>query len=308
MNVALIGSVSSSVTALGALIDAGIEMTAVLGLEESRAPYVSDYQSLEPLALQGGIPFQSFISVTDPKVASFLEAHRPDLLWCIGLSQLIPERLIESARHGGVGFHPTMLPRGRGRAPVAWTILLKEQAAVSLFHLSDEPDAGDIIAQREVAVAPDDYAEDLIARTNDVLRDVIMDLGPSLKTGTLPRTPQDHRRATCYAKRTPADGLIHWSLSTDRIHRLVRAAGSPYPGAFTFLGETKLTIWRAELACSRELADLEAPGCQPGIIIRIDPARGPLVRTADGGLWLTKTTGVDWATIQPGDRALSQMS
>jgi len=43
-----------------------------------------------------------------------------------------------------------MLPEGRGRAPVAWTILKSARAAVNLFFLTDEADAGDIIAQREV--------------------------------------------------------------------------------------------------------------------------------------------------------------
>ena len=122
MNVALIGSVSSSYTALDALIRAGVEITAVLGADDSQATDICDYRSLREPARRAGLAFQSFVKVTDPQVEPFLRAHRPDLLWVIGLSQLVPACLIEIARHGGVGFHPTMLPRGRGRAPVAWTI------------------------------------------------------------------------------------------------------------------------------------------------------------------------------------------
>ncbi len=245
MNVALIGSVSSSLACLEALVESGVEVTGVLGVDESRASAISDYASLRKTAGDAGLAFQSFESVTEPDVATFLRAHPHDLIWVIGLSQMMPQSLIDMARSGGVGFHPTMLPEGRGRAPVAWTILRGARAACSLFFLTDEPDAGDIIAQQEVVVRPDDYSEDLIARTNVTLKKLVCGLAPGIIAGEVPRTPQDHASATYYEKRTPEDGLIHWSESTDQIHRLVRAAGRPYPGAFSWLNRDKVTIWRA---------------------------------------------------------------
>ncbi len=297
MNVALIGSVSSSYTALTALIGAKVAITAVLGLDESQAENVCDYRSLGELADRACVEYTSFVGITDPHVEPFLRLHQPDLLWVIGLSQLVPDRLIRIARHGGVGFHPTMLPRGRGRAPVAWTILLGKPAAASLFFLTDKPDAGDIIAQREVAVLPDDYSEDLIARTNEVLHEVIGDLAPRIKDGNLPRSPQDHARATYYAKRTPADGLIDWSKPTDQIYRLVRAAGRPYRGAFTNRDATareraRVIIWRARPARTDEV-DTSRSTAKPGTVLRVEPGLGPLVRTVDGCLWLTETVVED---------------
>lgn len=291
MNVVLIGSVSSSAAALEALIGAGVEVTCVAGLDESAAAVVSDFRPLRPIAEGAGIPYLPIAKVTEPRVVHFLGEHPADLLWVIGLSQLVPQSLVQLARGGGVGFHPTMLPRGRGRAPVAWTILLGERAAVSLFFLTDQPDAGDIIAQREVPVLPHDYAEDLIARTNEVLADVIVELAPRIRSGDLPRRPQDHSKATYYGRRTPADGLIHWSNPTDRVYRLVRAAGRPYPGAFTYVGDRKVTIRRA-LPADEDREIGPAGRLHPsGTIIRHDADRGVLVRTGDGGLWLGEIEG-----------------
>lgn len=287
MNVALIGSVSSSYTALDALIRGGVEITGVLGLDESRAELVSDYRSLRPLADQAGLAFQSFVKIEEPGVTEFLERHPCDLLWVIGLSQLVPDDMISLARHGGVGFHPTRLPRGRGRAPVAWTILLGEPAAVSLFYLAADPDAGDIIAQREVEINIHDYSDDLIQRTNEVLCSVVLDLAPRIRDGNMPRTPQDDSRATYYAKRTKADGLIDWNQSTESIYRLVRAAGRPYPGAFGDVAGRKLTIWRAYPADAEQLTTAPVTA-GPGDVLETDPTAGTLVRTGDGGIWLTQ--------------------
>ena len=82
---------------------------------------------------------------------------------------------------------------------------------------------------RGAGVASGKY-HDLIARTNSALREVILALGARIRSGDLPRMPQDHSRATYWPKRTPADGLIDWGASTDTIYRLIRAAGRPYPG------------------------------------------------------------------------------
>lgn len=284
MKVALIGSVSSSWYALDALIRGGVEITAVLGIDESRADKISDYKSLRSLAGDAGIPFRSFVKVSEPAVEEFLRAHLPDMIWVIGLSQLVPESLVKIAPHGGVGFHPTMLPEGRGRAPVAWTILKRARAAVNLFFLADEADAGDIIVQHEVQVLPDDYSEDLIHRTNLVLRDVILELAPLIKSGKIPRSAQDHSKATYYPKRTPADGLIDWSASTDAIYRLIRAAGRPYPGAFTWCKGHKLTVWRGKPAEPQKLSR----SAQPGRIPAIDEDGRILVATGDGGIWMTE--------------------
>lgn len=260
---------------------------------------VCDFRELSFTARRAGIPFQSFRKVAEPQVATFLRERRPDLLWVIGLSQLVPRSLIEIAPGGGVGFHPTMLPRGRGRAPVAWTILLGELAAVSLFYLTDEADAGDLIAQREVPVLPDDYSEDLIARTNGVLKEMVRDLAPAIQRGTLPRRPQDHSRATHYAKRTPEDGRIDWSQSTEAIYRLVRAAGRPYFGAFTEVNGSRWVLWRAspvaaELsvgpgARTAELSSRER-SAPPGEVLRVEGS-GVWIRTGDGALCATEWTG-----------------
>lgn len=286
MKVALIGSVSSSWYTLDALIRGGVELTCVLGVDTSRADRICDYRSLQELARGAAVRFQPFVKVTEPAVEAVLRAHPPDLLFVIGLSQLVPSSLIGLARVGGVGFHPTMLPEGRGRAPVAWTILLGARAAVSLFFLTEEPDAGDIIVQREVPVMGDDDSETLIQRTNEVLADVVLELAPRIRTGTLPRRPQDHSRATYYPKRTPADGLIDWARTTDEIYRLVRAAGRPYPGAFTHGGGRKVTVWRGRPV---DAADASARR-GPGTVLDVDrAAKAVLVETGDGVFRVTET-------------------
>jgi methionyl-tRNA formyltransferase len=293
MKAALIGSVSSSWRTLRGLIRGGVEVTGVLGLDESHASRVSDFQSMRELAREHDIPFCPFHKIIEPNAIAFLQAHAPDLLFVVGLSQIAPAEVIAAAGSGAIGFHPTPLPRGRGRAPVVWTILLQEQAAANLFYLTDEADAGDIIMQRPVEVKPTDYAQDLIDRTNDVLEEMVLELAPAIREGSLPRTPQDHTRATWYGKRTPDDGRIDWSQSAQQIHRLIRAASRPYPGAFTHDDRERRIVWRAALH-----PDDEHHGTV-GQVQRVDRERGVLVQCGRGLLWLNEIEDQTFASVAP---------
>jgi methionyl-tRNA formyltransferase len=291
MNAALIGSVSSSAATLRGMLRGGLPVAGVCGLHERHEARVSDFHGLGRMAAGAGVPFLAFDKVTEPAVAEFLKAHSPDWLFVVGISQLVPADIRQLARVGAVGFHPTPLPEGRGRAPVAWTILLQRPAAANLFFLADEADAGDIIAQRPVPVLPDDYARDLIDRTNIVLEQMVADLAPAFASGNVPRAPQDASGATYYPRRRPEDGRIDWNRPANEIHRLVRAVSHPYPGAFTFRGGQKVIVWRAKLE------EGAAPGGAPGTVVGLEGSR-PVVLAASGRLVLTDIE------IQGGDSCL----
>jgi methionyl-tRNA formyltransferase len=50
-----------------------------------------------------------------------------------------------------------------------------------------------------------------------------------------------------YGKRTPEDGKIDWNQPIENIYNLIRAVSHPYPGAFTFLGRSKILIWESKI-------------------------------------------------------------
>ena len=75
-----------------------------------------------------------------------------------------------------------------------------------------------------------------------------------------------------------------WSATTDQIYRLIRAAGRPYPGAFTRCGQRRLTVWRGRPADATQRAGPD----QPGRVLAVEEAQGILVATGDGALWMTE--------------------
>lgn len=247
MRSVLIGAVESSAIALQALRAAGHPPDSVITLDrEIGKKRHSDYVDLEPLAGPDTTVLRCR-NANKPEIISHVRGANPDFLFVIGWSQIVGAELQSCARNFTIGFHPTALPLYRGRAPLAWTILLGlTETAGSLFIIDDGVDSGPILAQKQVLVSPRETVASLMDKHMDALRAMLDDLIPALACGDWQEQQQNHSKASYCAARRPEDGLVDWSAPAESIDRLVRATTRPYPGAFTFTRTSRVTIWSCE--------------------------------------------------------------
>ncbi len=247
MRIVLIGTVESTAVTLRTMVKAGHSPIAVVSLDPTLAARHSDFVDLAPMALAAGAEFIPVRSVNAPDVVARIAALAPDWLVVAGWSQILHPPLMETATVGTVGYHPAPLPELRGRAVLAWTILLgRTWTAGSLFKLEPEVDSGEILAQERFDLDPRETLATLMEKHMRALAVMWADLLPRLVDGTAAGRVQDASQSSHCAKRTAADGRIDWDQDVGGIDRLVRAVTAPYPGAFSMCGEDKLIIWEAE--------------------------------------------------------------
>jgi methionyl-tRNA formyltransferase len=173
------------------------------------------------------------------------DAHA-DLVVVCGWYWMIGAETLATARHGFVGVHNSLLPRYRGAAPIVWAMLNGERRiGLTMYSLTEGMDEGDIWAQAETEVGPDDYIACVLARLEDACEEMVGRVFPRLLDGSISPLPQDAALATFGARRRAEDGRIGWTESAERIYRLIRAQSLPYPGAFTTCGGWRMTIWKA---------------------------------------------------------------
>lgn len=248
LRIVLVGAVWSTRAALKALADAGHRPARLITLPVDKASRHSDFVDLAPLADQLGVPVTRALDVNSDELLASLRALAPDIVLVIGWSRFCHAEFRAIARIGTLGYHPTPLPRLRGRAALAWTILLGlERSAGTLFWLDEGVDSGPIAAQEAFDLTPDMTLTELIALHESAIARMVGPLFDRLAAGEIPARPQDEAEATYAAVRRPGDGEIDWTQSADRIERLVRAASRPYPGAFTTLNGQKLVVWAARV-------------------------------------------------------------
>ncbi len=247
LKTALVGCVGSTALAAETLArspDWSLELVVTLELEAAKRH--SDFVDLAGIADQVGARLFRTLNSNSAECLQAIAETDVDFIFVIGWSQLCRDEFMNLKPGRIIGYHPAALPRLRGRAALPWTILLQEPiTAGSLMWLGEGVDNGDLIDQQFFHVAAYETAEGLYAKHQTALEVMLERSLAIIASGQLPRQPQDDRYATYAAKRTPADGLIDWNESAAAIERLVRAVGKPYPGAFTFYGEDRLTIWRS---------------------------------------------------------------
>ena len=106
---------------------------------------------------------------------------------------------VASARLGGIGYHPSLLPRHRGMAAVEWTVKEGDPiAGGTIYHLADKLDAGPIAAQDWIFVKKGESARELWERALAPLglRLIMEVVRHARDEGELPATPQDEQFAT----------------------------------------------------------------------------------------------------------------
>lgn len=280
MRVVLIGAVRSTEATLSRLLAHRLDVIAVLGYRSPDTSRVSGYVDLEPAARAAGIAFHAFRSVNDGTVIEWVRGLKADVLFVVGLSQLVSPELLACARLGAVGYHPTALPEGRGRAPIAWLVLERRAGASTFFELTPFADDGAVFVQEHFALEENDDAAVVECKVLESLGLALDRWLPRLKAGEWNPVPQRAETATYYGKRAPEDGLIEWRASAEEIDRLVKASTRPHPGAFTYCGSERLIVWRSR--CER---DLRIRGVR-GRVLKADAEGAALVQTGEGLLWL----------------------
>ena len=277
--VAFIGGEEIGFACLEALLRVGAKVVGVWTLGEQARDDVVAFRSFAPFAGQGVPVWHSNGALCADDIAQ-IAAAKPDIIYAVGCSQLLPTELLTIPTIAAVRMHCSLLPRHRGRAPIPWSVILGlRRSGVTLFHLSREADRGDIIGQEAFPIAPHDTAGDIYRKAVRASVSLIEVYHALLTASAAPRIQQDLRRSDYWPKRTPQDGLIDWDTSAACLYSWVRALTHPFPGAFTYWRDRKLFIWEVHPAGATSIGPA-------GSVVELT-AREILVNTGEGSLAIT---------------------
>lgn len=280
LKILVIGSVSSTKIVIQELSKFNFELNGILGFEPKDNSKISGWVNLRELAENLNIPYKGYLKINSKDTLTWAAKFKPDIIFAVGFSQLLSEEWLNLPRLGCIGFHPTKLPRGRGRAPIAWLILDGENGASTFFLMGKGMDDGPIFIQEDFKVLKTDNAKSIEEK---ILKSITTGLSkwlPQLEEGYWNPVPQSEAQATYYGKRSEEDGLIDWNYSNLKIDALIRASSPPHPGAFTFLKNRKIKINYCEIERKFPIKGVV------GRILIIDEVKGYLVQCGIGLLWI----------------------
>lgn len=263
---------------LAYLIEQRYNLSGLVTLDSDSLQKMAGGVELSSTAELARIPVLRVKNINEAHSNSWIQEEAPDLLLVVGWTQLLKPELLGLPKVACLGFHASLLPKYRGRAPVNWAIINGEAVTGNtMIVLEPNADTGDIVAQRTIPITNEDTCRTVYDKVGQTEVEMLQEVLPLIQQGILPRRKQDDRQATVMPKRRPEDGRIDWGRSTSDIYNWIRALTDPYPGAFSVLGGKQLWIWSARVGGEIMKRD----GFVPGDVAR-DPEGFPLIATGDG--------------------------
>jgi methionyl-tRNA formyltransferase len=211
------------------------------------------HSPVKELGLRHGVSLLQPERVREESLQQEISRISPDLLVVVAYGQILPKSLLTAAKSGALNVHAALLPKYRGAAPIAWTILNGDRVTgVTTIMMDEGMDTGDILLQKEIPVEERETTETLHDRLSILGAELLQETIEKLKAGALRGVKQDDSAATFAPILKKEDGRIDWGKDAGAIDRRVRGF-RPWPGAYTHWDGRLVKVYEGE-AVSRETA------------------------------------------------------
>jgi methionyl-tRNA formyltransferase len=206
-----------------------------------------------------------------------LRAWRPDVIVVAAFGKILRPEVLSLPELGCLNLHASLLPRHRGAAPIPAAILAGDiETGITLMKMDEGLDTGPILAQKKIAIRPEDTAASLGRNLAELAAETLQAFFPVYIREGLTPLPQDDSRATYAPQLKKEQGRLDFHEPSELLARKVRAF-QPWPGTFTLWNGQPLKILEVEAGSN--------PGeSAPGTVL--EHGGFPAVRTADGMLIL----------------------
>ena len=205
---------------------------------------------LEAAAKRLQRPCYTLANVNDERFVSTVRSLAPDLLVSMSFDQILGAGIRAAAPFGFINCHAGALPFYRGRNALNWALLNGEsRIGITVHHVDDGIDTGDIIEQDFFDVGPNDDYAGVLAKAYAQCPVTLLRALCALRAGDAARTPQAsiHAVGSHFPRRRNGEEWIDWSWSSRRVHNFVRAIAPPGPGARAILRGAPVAVLKTHL-------------------------------------------------------------
>jgi len=199
--------------------------------------------SIEKVCRERKIPVLHIFDINEGMFIRKIREYKPDIILCAAYPQIFSKALISVPERGAINFHPSLLPRCRGAHPHFWSLATGEKlGGITAHFMTENIDAGDIIAQREFPIDHYYYGE-LYNKILDETPSLVNQVRLFLEDGKKHATKQDSTNATYFKNDREIHRRIFWSIMPGQVvYNLIRTEQ-----AFCFFRERKVIVKRAGL-------------------------------------------------------------
>ena len=193
-----------------------------------------------------GLPVRHPVSLRTQSAAEDFAQLQCDVAVVVAYGLILPPSILQAPKRGCLNIHASLLPRWRGAAPIHRAILAGDaETGICIMQMDEGLDTGAVLLRQATPIRAEETTADLHDRLSTMGADLILQALDRLPD--LPLQPQSAEGVTYAAKIDKAEARIDWTLPAEHVDRQIRGL-SPFPGAWTMVGDERLKLLRSRLA------------------------------------------------------------
>lgn len=225
-----------------------------------------------------GIPIIQPEKLRQTEAMAQLQAWAPDLIVVAAFGQILRPDVLDLPKWGCINIHGSLLPRGRGTAPIQAAILAGDlETGITIMKMDPGVDTGSILSQRAIPISPEDTAGTLFEKLAPIGAELLLETLPRYLSGELQPQSQPAEGVTYVPMLKKEDGRLDFTQPAVALERRVRAF-NPWPGTWFDWNGTTIKVMHAR-------AD---PEKSPSVGLRLILEGYPAIGTSAGNLILAE--------------------
>lgn len=171
----------------------------------------------------------------------------PDMIVTCAYGQIIPKVLLDLPKYGCINVHASLLPKYRGGAPLHRVVINGEiKTGVTIMHMDEGMDTGDIISTREILIENSDTVGIIHDKLSILGKELLLDTIPSIVDGTSQRIKQNNLDATFAPVIKREDELLDFNKTSREIYNQIRGL-NPFPASYATLDGKVFKIYSSRI-------------------------------------------------------------
>lgn len=208
------------------------------------------FPSATDVAIKHGIAVRAPSSINTAASIAWIRELEADLIVVAYYDQILASAIFSMPRLGCVNLHLAKAEAYRGCYPTTWALINGETVTgVTLHSVTAEIDGGDILAEREVPIAPDDTGRSLYDKCSAAGVELFTEALPALIAGTLVGRPQGRAPLTrSHNRKFPSHEVRMEGDPRAIVDRIRALTFPPFPAPYLMIGNRKFLIVEVEEA------------------------------------------------------------
>jgi methionyl-tRNA formyltransferase len=258
LRIVFMGTPEFAVASLDALVKANCNIVGVVTAPDKPAGrgMKMNESAVKKYAVANNLPVFQPEKLKNENFQQELRSLNADLQVVVAF-RMLPETVWSMPPLGTINVHGSLLPQYRGAAPINWAVINGEkETGVTTFKLQHAIDTGNILLQESFAIGENETAGEVHDRMKEIGAELLVKTVAGLADGSIAEKPQGSydERSLKHAPKIFTDTCkIDFTKTVEQVHNLIRGV-SPFPGAFTFVNEKMMKIYRSE----KEIAAIKA--------------------------------------------------